>query len=450
MSASKSRKHFASWLLLLLLVIPTAGMACTVDSVPGSIRAADHHLVLFHGSVAEFERAVRAAGGSVDRVWAAIGVARVHGLSAQGASQLGGVSGIRAVHRDRDVQWLDGFSTGKTVAVQYAPVMEGEAAGQPTFASAQWNIEQIAANDARALTLGLRGTRVGILSTGISPEHIDLEGRYDLMASVNLSLTNPTDVRDYVDRHMQGSILSALIASNRVGMESIAPKVALVGIKVFSDDGRASIANIIDGIMYAADAARTDILLLGVDHGPTGPEFTPLMEMLNLAVRHAIDNGVFVVAAVGGCEDAMASASLGHAFSSAGALLIGASMRAADGGCGAVACYGGKQSSISLYAPGGGRDCPENSFGSISDMIVSALSPEVARRMELPQPDSWYVFSSSAGIAAAHVAGVAALLKSVSRDARPAAIVNQLIRSARQPDDGRRHGELNASVAARR
>ena len=443
-------KGSVSWVVTLFLLGTGAAFACQAAAGTEPVHAAKHHLVLFNGPVSELESAVMNAGATLDRVWAPIGVARVSGLSDAAAAGLAKTDGIRCVERDITMQWIDGFTPGRTVAVQYAPAEDGEDAGRPTFASVQWNMTQIEAKSAQHVTRGTPGTRVAIISTGISPGHIDLQGRYDLKSSVNLSSSNPSDLRDFQDRHMQGTVLSALIASNSVGMESVAPNVTLVGIKAFGDDGRASFSNLIDAIMYAADAARADVIDIGVDHAPGDARHLPLMEMLNLAVRHAIDKGVFVVASVGNCRERDSSDAFARAFSSAGALMIGASLRSENGECGAVASYGGSTSEICLYAPGGGRSCADNTFGSISDMVVSALSPEVARRMDLPQPEAWYVFSSSAAIASAHVAGVAALLKSITGNASPASLVNRILRSAQQPKDPSRRGELSASFAAKR
>lgn len=432
--------------LCCLFTIDTS-VAMTTGHADQNRRAADHHLVRYTVTTSAFVEMIHKHDAEVDRIWDIIGVARVSGLTPEALDDLHCMSGIRTVQQDIDVKWIDDFTPGRSVAVQYAFDAGAAIPAEPAFASIQWNIEQIAAGVPERIAAHGHPVRVGLLSTGISPQHIDLRNHFDLGASVNLSSSNPADRSDYLDRHMQGTILSALIVSNGVGVASITSDATVVGIKVLNDDGRATVANLIDGVMYAADEARVDIINLGIDHEGLGLMDKELAEILGMAVRHATERGVLVVAGVGDCDANASSFVLTQSLQAAGALLIGPSLPAEGEDCGAVACYAETTTSVKLYAPGGDRDCSDGSFRSISDMVISALSPEVAKARGYPQPDTWYVFSSSPGIASAHVTGVAALMKSRQPTAGPTALVDRLLHSARQPAASSRQGELHARYA---
>ncbi|PLX28474.1 MAG: hypothetical protein C0600_09660 [Ignavibacteria bacterium] len=447
-----SHTRLALYICLAFLICLAPSVSKAAKGNNPSPRASQHHLVSFTCSIPQLETNVRAVGGSIDRIWDAIGVVRVSGLGSADAVLLGKQIGISVVERDIELQWVEGFTPGKNVAVQSS--QRESASGDPSdaaFFPVQWNLEQINAESGWNSTRGHHNTRIGILSTGISPDHVDLRGRYDLTASINLSSSNPDNRSDYLDRHMQGTLLSALISSNSIGIASVAPDVTLVGIKIFNDEGRASISHIIDGLMYAAGEGNVDVINLSVDNGTIGQEFTALGEMFSVAVRHVISTGVVVVASVGNCDQKDSSPTFVNSLVSAGALVVGPTIRAVDGGYGPVACYADGETSIRLYAPGGARDCAQDSYNSIDDMVISALSPETARSMDLPSPDSWYVFSSGAGVSAAHVTGIAALVRTVACDASPHYVVTQLIRSVDRFADSRTgKGEVNAIFAATR
>ncbi len=458
----KRNTHHIIYTVLFSILLTTSGaMASTGRSDDGSSRSyhlADHYLVTYNGSEAAFRFQMRTLGCSVDAVWSAINVARISGVVPSDIAVLHETAQIGDFARDVSVNWVNTLSADLNVRVQAAA--EATAAVTPAdaeFYEVQWGLQQIDVVDAWKVTRGDRSVRVGILDTGISPDHVDLKGRYDLDASINLSSSNPEDSRDVIDRHYHGTHVSALIASNNLGVASVAPEVTLVGVKVLDDKGYASFANLIAGVMYAVDVADVDIINLSV--GGTGniEEVEILSEMLHAAVDYAERNGVIVVAAAGNeTMDLRTEAS--HNFvvtDEAGTILVSATAPSMEPGSESIACYSNYGSGIvGLAAPGGSIDCADGAFASMSDMVLSAMAPAVARRLGLKNPEGWYMFSAGTSMAAPIVSGVAALVKSANPGMDAAGVCEKLKASADDlgtpgPDQQFGSGRVNAASAVR-
>ena len=108
-----------------------------------------------------------------------------------------------------------------------------------------------------------------MLDTGIDPQHIDIEGRVDLMTSVITSPVFPGDL-DPLDYNSHGTLNAGFIASNGIGVASVAPDSRLCSIKVLRVTGSGSFGDIITGIVLAAQSGAGVINMICTGPGRPG------------------------------------------------------------------------------------------------------------------------------------------------------------------------------------
>jgi subtilisin family serine protease len=448
--------------IVLFFFAATFSLSATSGAKPfltgDGIELADHYLVTYSGDEADFRMRMRTLGVTVVRVWDALRIASVHGVQDNMLAALHADESIDSFARDVTLHWVHGATPMQNVHVQAG--LDATSVAIPEnaeFYGIQWGLRQIHAAEAWSVSRGSAAVRVGVLDTGISPDHVDLAGKYDLDASINLSASNTADRSDYIDRHYHGTHISALIASNNRGVAGVAPDVTLVGVKVLDDEGNASFCNLIAGIMYAVEEADVDIINLSV--GGTGTmEGTDILSgMLHAAIDYAERNGVVVVAAAGNEGVDLGGGTL-HNYvvtDESGTILVSATAPVDENGAERIACYSNFGDGIvGLSAPGGGIDCAQGSYTAMTDMVISALAPAVARRLGLQNPEAWYMFASGTSMAAPMVTGVAALVKSANPGMDPAGICEKLRASADDlgnagPDGRYGNGRVNASGALR-
>ncbi|MCB2203873.1 S8 family serine peptidase [bacterium] len=458
------KRTLSTSLYIGLFFLSLIALEGTLDAAPvhdgdgNGYQVTDHYLVKFEGDEAGFRLRMRAMNCKVDEVWPQIRIACISDVKDAMIPLIMEEQTLEEFVRDVSVDWVNAISSDINVTVQAAgtstdgSLRSGEDA---EFYDIQWGLQQIKASEAWKSARGDRSVRVGVLDTGISPDHVDLKGKYDLDASINLSASNPADKRDFIDRHYHGTHVSALISSNNLGVAGIAPDITLVGVKVLDDEGRASFANLIAGIMYAVDVADVDVINLSAGGLGSLSQISTISEMLHAAIDYAERHGVAVVASAGNAGMDLRASSM-QSFvvtDEAGTLLVSASGPASARGSEKLACYSNYGSDVvGLAAPGGSIDCNNNAFRSMDEMVISALAPAVAKRMGLRNPDGWYMFSTGTSMAAPLVSGLAALVKSEHPDWDATAICEKLKDSADDlglpgKDGEFGYGRINAELA---
>ena len=307
------------------------------------------------------------------------------------------------------------------------------------FSSRQWNLRQIGAIEAHAITGGSPSVLVGHLDSGVDYTHPDLQHNVDLANSASCVGGVPDQEPDstgrfpFFDTNGHGTFTAGEIVAddNGVGIVGVAPNVRLASVKVTSIDARDGRTKIfpesaICGLMWAAT------------HG---------FDVMNASL--AIDRTELNVPA--------ARVGFFCRSNSADAVVITAVRRAAkfalDRGVSLVASAG--NSNVDLTSPPAGEDCIRMPGGLPGVIAVSAVGPvradgSVQRKtfssnyglgainltapggdqFELTPATDGLVFSTlpnnsygfmggSTSAAAPHVTGVAALVISMFGDSSP-------------------------------
>ena len=154
--------------------------------------AGRHVFVMKNGVPADFAARVAAKGGTVLSDFAELSTVVTSGLSDADAAIL---SAGGAVTNDFTARWVETpEEMGAAVATAgSAPAAEAQAATPPMFFPIQWNLFQIHAPEAWAAgKVGDGKTRVGILDSGIDPDHVDLSGRVDEKVSARVVFDTKT------------------------------------------------------------------------------------------------------------------------------------------------------------------------------------------------------------------------------------------------------------------
>jgi lantibiotic leader peptide-processing serine protease len=384
------------------------------------------------GESSDFAAAVAARGGKIERRLRQLNMVVVQGLSAAGAAELAARSDVAEVTQDVRVRWIPSSaglrktdpapSTTKRDP-RPAPVDQSGA----FFFPFQWNIRVTKANAAWLTTPEGSGATVYLLDSGIDPTHPDLAGRVDVGKSVSFSEIEPEDI---LDRESHGTFVAGLVSSNGIGVASVAPLATLVAVKVIDKTGSGSFADVISGLIYAADQGADVInVSLGTYVDMTIPAHRKLVAHLQAAIGYARAKGSLVIAAAG--NEGLDLLRLPPQILSvpaelAGVVSVGATAPINQQSFDLLASYsnfgwnsllfGG---GVQLFAPGG--DFVQG--GLIIDLLFSVCS-QFQETLPFKCGPEDYVIGAGTSFASPMVAGEAAVLRSILGGSRSASFIN--------------------------
>jgi subtilisin family serine protease len=264
-------------------------------------------------------------------------------------------------------------------------------------------MRQIHAPEAWATKTGSPNVRVAILDTGLDPDHIDQGNLIDAASSVAFvpSVTGPPT---WADDNFHGTHVGGIVVTNNIGTAGVAPDVTLIAIKVLNAAGMGTFADIIAGLIHAANV-HADVANISVGAFFSKRGLGTLIGALNKAVNYANAHDVLVVSSAGnGNIDLQHDQNFVEEPCEAGTGICISSTGPTDTKS-SFSNYG--VSAIDVAAPGGELGPPFTSF---------ILSP-CSSRSALPQLASCrarnrYLFVIGTSQAAPHVSGTAALLDS--------------------------------------
>ncbi|MGM7703442.1 S8 family peptidase [Pseudalkalibacillus sp. Hm43] len=240
------------------------------------------------------------------------------------------------------------------------------------YSGYQYGLKTTDTNLAWDITKGSSNQEIAILDSGVDYNHPDLDGKtirgYDFVDND----WYPMDLNGH-GTHVAGT--AAAETNNARGIAGMAPNTYILAVRVLNAQGSGSLADIADGIEYAADAGAEVInLSLGCDCNTT---------TLKNAVDYAWNKGVVVVAAAGndGVSTTFEPASYTNAI--------------------AVAAVDSNDQLASF-----------SNWGA-SWVDVAAPGVDIASTY----PSNRYVYMSGTSMASPHVAGLAGLLAAQGRSA---------------------------------
>jgi lantibiotic leader peptide-processing serine protease len=303
----------------LSLIVATAWLAACADQPTEPVAAiarghsvtsgaSERFIVQFDntGIPPQFASTVSALGGSVEALYPEIGGALVTELSASAVAQLRVLTGVTAVESDHKFK----VEALTSVSIQAATDVTASAGGNPARAAIfarQWNMRQIHAEAAWANgRLGSRNVKVAILDTGLDPSNPDLAGKIDEANSASFVGWWEEMVREYyfpgspswIDMHYHGTHVGATVSSNAVIAAGVTVNTTLMAVKVIDVDGYGLEGSVLAGIMWSVYRGA-DVINLSLGSSFFKSSMPGYVSLINRAINYANSMGVTVVAAAG-------------------------------------------------------------------------------------------------------------------------------------------------------
>ncbi len=207
------------------------------------------------------EDSIEATGGRVVQTWPEIGVALALSTDPGFAEAVRDEPAVDGAGASRNLaEQLPEKSTRSRLETLEGTVgptaMSGEPGTEP-LAPEQWDMRMINAVEAHQVSPGSEDVTVGILDSGIDPNHPDLAPNLDRTRSVGCTDNGIPDTSveawspstsDH-GTHVAGTVAAA---RNGIGIAGVAPNVTLVSVKVVNDQGLIYPGAAICGFMWAA------------------------------------------------------------------------------------------------------------------------------------------------------------------------------------------------------
>jgi lantibiotic leader peptide-processing serine protease len=391
-----------------------------------SAAGAARYLVVYKSEAvpANAATSIENAGGQLVATYDQIGVAVADSTSDSFAAALAANSKVDGVSS------LEGLSFGLE---HDSADFEGDlpnfpASDSDTFSGLQWNMRQIHAPEAHAITGGSPSVVVGLLDSGIDYTHPDLAQNIDFDDSASCVTGVPdTDPLAWKDDNGHGTHNAGTIAagSNGFGIVGVAPNVKLASIKVAQPAGLITPAAVVCGFMWAA-THHVDVTnnSYTIDVGATtnadpldffchdDPAQQPLIQAVKRAVRFAQKKGVTVVASAGNSNVDLANPPLGNECVRLPSELPGVIAVTATAFSGQKASYSNFGLGVADLAAPGGDTVPAPPAGFVLSTWPAYLQVPRLLMDSTPNGAAYYRFMAGTSMAAAHASGVAALIVS--------------------------------------
>lgn len=463
MGLSPTHARIAAAILTLSLISACSEQPTEAPRMrPGIARSSNavaspaRYLVLSKGSSFrnDFASSVAALGGTVESVNADAGFAVVNGLSPDAAAQLGANTGVADVEADAVVSLQAPVAkiNRDVSAVANPGISSATNPATAILASWQWNMRAIHADAAWAAgKLGSPSVTVAILDTGLDYDDFDLNGLVDLSRSKAFSASDSVLQATYfpsrnpiTDFNGHGTNVAAQVSSKAFAFAGVTSRTTLIGVKVLGQDGFGSFADILNGVLWAADhgADVANMSLGGAFLKAGNGRFTSL---LNRVFNYAGQKGMLIVVAAGNdAEDLDHNGNETDTFCDMPHVVCVSAIgpTTATGPVDVPAFYTNfGRSAISVAGPGGntafafsgwpwGPDFASWVWSFCSKTEIDAFTPSGA-----PVPSacaSGFIVNGFVGTSQAtpHVTGLAALLMANGGKGKPNQVKNAIEKSA--------------------
>jgi subtilisin family serine protease len=390
------------------------------------------------------ELAVRDAGGTVVQSWDKIGVIVAHSSKAAFRSdvvRLDKGHAVESVGATRTVAVSEGTPSlagslrkGASPATTKKKVGLADESQQATPAldpreAEQWDMAQIKANRAHAVTDGSRRVLVGVLDSGIESKHPDLAPNFDAADSVSCvgagrPDTTPANWEPTTSDH--GTHVAGTIAAarNGIGIVGVAPNVRLASVKVVNDAGFIYPEYAVCGFMWAG-MKKMDVTNNSYFVDPfmfyceDQPDQAAAKEAVRRAVLWSEKQGV-VSAAAAGNSDADMTKKTTDETSPDDQPQSGLVNRTINSSCNDIPTELPGVVTVAATTKAGDKA----SFSNFGEGVIDVAAP--GSDILSTVTGGGYGLKSGTSMASPHVAGVLALLKSTHPTASPARLVQML------------------------
>lgn len=411
---------------------PQGAPIAQIEAVPGPLmNYAVNVTKANRGQTQKVERAVVAAGGSVITSYPEIGVVIAQSDNAAFAAVLGAEKAVHSVGATRTAPVdpsdptylgtapLDPGASGRRGAAETTVKDAGVEAEVSVIAdpleSRQWDMAAIGADAAHEITDGSRDVLVAVLDSGIQGDHPDLVANIDVESSASClsgvadaSYESWQPTTSSHGTHVAGTIAAA---RNGIGIVGVAPNVRLSAVKVVNDNGFIYPEAAICGFMHAVDI-DADITNNSYFIDPwefwcdNSADQNAVKTAVNRAVQYSHDEDVVNVAAAGNSALDLANKSIDTASPNDTVPVS----RPIDASCHDIPAELDGVVTVSSTTAAGAK----SGFSNYGLDVVDIAAPGSAILSTIT--GSAYGTSSGTSMASPHVAGVAALLKSVDPD----------------------------------
>ncbi len=283
----------------------------------------------------------------------------------------------------------------------------------------RWGVD---AEDAWPLSTG-RNAVIGVIDTGITP-HPDLAAHvvagYDFFGrDTNPTDDGPRDVTDYHGTHVAG-IAAAL--ANTTGVVGVAPNALIEPIRVIgaidAQNAAGSDEDLAAAILWGAgidqagatrkNAHKADVLNLSL--GSSGDEYQSCPTAIQTAINQAVSHGTAVVVAAGNGDHSGNGVPIDGVYPANCKNVIRVTASGNDGLRTTYSNYGTSSYTATIAAPGGSAN---NSYDTDPGHWILSTWNKAAKK---PTASSaTYVGFTGTSMAAPHVSGIVALLRSANK-----------------------------------
>lgn len=322
--------------------------------------------------------------------------------------------------------------------ISVEPESQVKSLSSPPYFTSQWGLTTVDSASVSGSTQGA-GILIAVIDSGVDASHPDLAGLVidgvdyrDGFSYLNYTsglidnCVSYTDA-DYsgtgrtkpehadfgkYDPNGHGTHVAGIIASNGIGVKSVAPQARIMPVRVLSDRGAGDVSDVACGVIYAANnGAHVINMSLG------SPDDSAA---LKAAVAHAISKDVVVIAASG--NDGTTGVPL---YPASLPDVIGVGAISNNGGQ-TIASFSNRGNLVDVVAPGVGiwSTCSATPF------TWSSSSGTKSNACSTADGDSYYESLNGTSMATPFVAGLAALILSIDQNLRFSDVASIITSSA--------------------
>lgn len=256
--------------------------------------------------------------------------------------------------------------------------------------------------DANPATYSKDDIVIAVIDTGIDPKHMDLNsGKIIAWKDFINSKTTPYDDNGH------GTHVASIAAGEgeaNVAFTGVAPRAALVGVKVLNSAGSGSISGVISGVNWVVNnKALYGIEIMNLSLGTSG--CSSGTDSLSLAVNNAVSNGIISVVAAG--NSGPRTCTIGSPAAAENAITVGAMSDVGERGY-ALASFSSRGPTLD---------------GKIKPDVVA---PGVSITAAAKGTTSGYTTKSGTSMATPFIAGVAALMLDANPTLTPSIVKSKI------------------------